>query len=440
MPTPRTEYRYPCESCGASLRFTPGQTVLTCEYCGHTQNISPGAARAPGRQETGGSAGEAVLLPEPRTGRALQWDAAHKSPELTEIPLEKGLRLDQASGDFVEDVQTLSCPNCGAKIDIESRVQATLCPFCATPVVTDTGVTRQIKPQGILPFVLDEAKARKALEDWLGSLWFAPNGVLQYARRGRAMSGVYSPFWTFDAATVSDYSGQRGDYYYETRYVTREVNGRMQQVAEQVRRVRWRPVSGRVARDFNDVLVLAATSLPRGYTDGLAPWDLSQLRSYNPEYIAGFLAEGYTVALADGHTIARDQMEGVITGDVRRDIGGDEQMISGIQTQYSAETFKHILLPIWTAAYKYNGKSYRFVVNGQTGRVQGERPWSVWKIAFAVLLVLAAIAAFMYFQQAGSGSYGSDVGYSSPSSSSGYRYPDDSGGGSSGGDYVIRGY
>ena len=78
--------------------------------------------------------------------------------------------------------------------------------------------------------------------------------------------------------------------------------------------------------------------------------------------------------------------------DVRRDIGGDEQRVHSVDTDWSDETFKHILLPIWTAAYKYNGKSYRFLVNGQTGEVQGERPWSVWKIAFAV--ILAAILVF----------------------------------------------
>jgi hypothetical protein len=61
-------------------------------------------------------------------------------------------------------------------------------------------------------------------------------------------------------------------------------------------------------------------------------------------------------------------------------------------------TFKHVLLPVWMAAYRYKGKSYRFVVNGQTGRVQGERPWSAVKIAIAVIigLALAAGAAYLY--------------------------------------------
>ena len=83
-------------------------------------------------------------------------------------------------------------------------------------------------------------------------------------------------------------------------------------------------------------------------------------------------------------------MAQVIQSDVRHDIGGDEQRIDAVDTDWSDETFKHILLPVWMAAYRYRGKSFRFVVNAQTGEVQGERPWSAWKIAFAVLLVLIA--------------------------------------------------
>ena len=400
MPTPPSQYRYPCENCGASLEFSPGQQSLVCPYCGHEQHIGPGPARAPSRQNRDGPWGDQAILETPTTGRALQWDASHKAPALVEIPLDQGLNLDRAS-DLTQAVRTLSCPNCGAKVEVTSDQHATACPFCATAVVTDTGTTRLLKPQGVLPFVITQEQAKAALESWLKGLWFAPSGLTAYARRGKRMNGIYSPFWTFDAATRSAYSGARGDWYYETVWVTRQVNGQNQRVAQQVRRTRWTPVSGQVARDFNDVLVLAASSLPRRITDALTPWDLSHLVPYRPEYLAGFLAEGYTIPLASGHDIARQEMAGVISMDVRRAIGGNEQQVGSIQTRHHAETFKHILLPVWTAAYRYNGTSYRFVVNGQSGRVQGERPWSVWKIALAGMLALVLVLALLWLNQQG---------------------------------------
>jgi len=200
------------------------------------------------------------------------------------------------------------------------------------------------------------------------------------------------PYWTYDADTKSSYRGERGTVYYTTRTVVR--NGK--RVQERVAKVRWTPAAGRVARFFDDVLVLASQSLPKAYTDALEPWDLSGLKPYQPQYLAGFRAEAYTVDLPEGYDEARQKMARVIERDVRFDIGGDQQRIHDIDTDIRDVTFKHILLPVWLAAYKYQGRTFRFVVNGQTGRVQGERPWSAIKITFAVMFGLAVAAGIGY--------------------------------------------
>lgn len=351
------EHRFPCEACGADMRFEPGADRMVCDHCGNVAEIEG--------------------LGPSHWGIAEQdYRAALRRPD----------GLEQ------EVTRVLSCPNCAAQIEFSPEVHAAECPYCATPVVTDTGAHRHIKPQAIAPFVLSEDAARRAMTAWLGRLWFAPNGLAAYARKGRRMSGVYAPFWTYDAATRSRYSGERGTVYYTTRTVMRD--GKPTTV--RVQKVRWRRVSGAVARAFDDLLVLAARSLPKGLTDALPPWRLSDLVPYTPELIAGFRAEGYTVALEDGMDEARAEMDRMIARDVRFDIGGDRQRIHGIETQISDVTFKHILLPIWVAAYKYNGKSYRFVVNGQTGKVAGERPYSIWKIAGAVVLGALLAGALGY--------------------------------------------
>jgi DNA-directed RNA polymerase subunit RPC12/RpoP len=367
---PAEEHRYPCEQCGANLRYAPGQTKLVCDYCGHAQTIAPA-----GRE---------------------------KLAAMAEVDLAAGLAA-RIPASLVEETRATKCPSCGAKFDFDPTVHAAECPFCATPVVADTGLDRHIKPQAVLPFRLTEDAARQALTRWLGSLWFAPNGVRDYARRGRRMQGIYTPFWTFDADTASRYTGMRGDHYYETR-TRRGPKGETR--TERVQKTRWTPAAGRVARHFDDVVVLASRSLPRGHVDSLEPWDLSALEPYRPDYLAGFRAEGYTIELAEGHAMARERMKRVIENDVRRAIGGDVQKITSLSTDWSGETFKHILLPIWLAAYKFRGKSYRFVVNGQTGEVKGERPYSWIKIAFAIVLgaILAAGAAYLiHLQEQGGG-------------------------------------
>ncbi|WP_114967078.1 primosomal protein N' (replication factor Y) - superfamily II helicase [Alkalilacustris brevis] len=351
----RQEHRFPCARCGANLRYAPGQISMRCSYCGHQQEI-------PGVDDATRKAAMRPLDLHKTLGRAL--------PEQT-----------------IEETRVLSCPNCGAQVEFDRDVHSAECPFCATPVVTDTGKHRHIKPQAVLPFTLTEADARAAFRKWLAGLWFAPNGLKKFARRDHRLAGVYVPYWAFDADTRSQYHGERGTYYYTGTGKRRR------------RRTRWRRVSGQVSRRFENLLIMASRSLPRRYVRALEPWHLDALEAYDPQFIAGFRAEGYTVALDEGHGLAQERMDEIIREDVRRDIGGDAQRIHSLDTTTANERFRHLLLPLWVAAYRYRGESYRFVVNAQTGKVRGERPWSAWKIAFAVLAGLLALAGFAYLTE-----------------------------------------
>ncbi|MEL6958636.1 MAG: TFIIB-type zinc finger domain-containing protein [Pseudomonadota bacterium] len=352
---PETEHRFPCDNCGADFRFDPAADRLTCDHCGNTQEITQGPWQ-------GGS--------------------------LAELDFRSAVAGDMPEAE-IEETKVIACPNCGAQTEFDETLHAAECPFCATPVVTDTGTHRHIKPKGLLPFAFDEGAARGAMTKWLGSLWFAPSGLQDYARKGRPLAGIYVPYWTFDADTKSAYTGARGTHYYVEKTVVR--NGKRQKVRQ--RKTRWKNVAGRVARFFDDVLVLGSTSLPKRYTDALEPWDLSEMEPYQPEFLAGFRAEGYQVELEVAFKEARAKMDRVIHRDVKFDIGGDAQRVGSVDTKIGTLTFKHVLLPVWLAAYKYRGRTYRFVVNGRTGRVQGERPYSKIKIAIAVLIALIVAGA-----------------------------------------------
>ena len=347
--TPENEHRFPCDACGSDLRFDPGDHQLTCDHCGNTSSIE--------------GAEKPTLAP------------------ISELDYRSALNAELPAAE-IEETRVSKCPNCAAEVEFDADLHATECPFCATPVVTDTVAHRHIKPRGVLPFALSEPQARGAMTDWLGGLWFAPNGLQDYARKGRSMQGIYVPYWTFDADTRTRYTGARGT----VRSTGTGKNRR--------RTTSWRNVSGRVARLFDDVLVLASQSLPRRFTDALEPWDLRALEPYQPSYLAGFRAEGYQIDLRNAFDLARQKMDAVIRRDIKFDIGGDRQRINKVETEISEVTFKHVLLPVWMAAYRYRGKSYRFVVNGRTGRVRGERPWSAWKLAVAVILIALIAAAF----------------------------------------------
>lgn len=362
---PADEFRFPCPECGAEMRFDPDSNKLKCNHCGHEQDFDGEGQSALANTEQDFKAALDNVLP----------------------------------AEDMEETRVTDCSNCGAQVEFEGDTYSKECPFCASPIVLEPRTSKRIKPKGVLPFVLSEDKARDAMTNWLGKLWFAPGNLQEYARKGRKMNGVYVPYWTYDAQTESDYAGQRGTYYYVTERYTTTENGKTVSKTRQVRKVRWRRVSGHISKFFDDVLVLASKALPKRFTDKLAPWDLSALVDFSPNYIAGYSAEAYTVDLREGFTEAEAIMEREIRALVRRDIGGDEQRINALNTSMSNLTFKHILLPVWLAAYKYNGKTYRFVVNGQTGTVKGERPWSKVKIALAVIAGVAVIVAGIFIAQ-----------------------------------------
>ncbi len=359
------EFRFPCAECGSEMRFDPEANKLKCAYCGHEQDFD-------GEGETG------------LANTELDFKAALNN----ELPDEE-----------MEENRITDCSNCGAQVEFEGESYSEACPFCASPIVVEPRTSKQIKPKGVMPFVLSEDKARDAMTEWLGKLWFAPGNLQEYAKKGRKMQGMYVPYWTYDAQSESHYVGERGTYYYVTETYTAEEDGKTVTKTRQVRKTRWHMVSGRVSKFFDDILVLASKALPKRFTDQLTPWDLSALVDYNPSYIAGYQAEAYTVDLQEGFTEAEAIMEREIRALVTRDIGGDEQRINALNTTLSNLTFKHVLLPVWMAAYKYQGKTYRFVVNGQTGKVKGERPWSKAKIALAVVgAVVVVVGGYFLIQ------------------------------------------
>jgi DNA-directed RNA polymerase subunit RPC12/RpoP len=358
------QQHFPCEQCGADQVYQPGTQTLTCTYCGHQNAIRQG------------------------------------TQEIREYSFEQALRaIQQDKLRPLDNTQVVKCPNCAAIFELKQNNHAGDCPFCGTPVVTGTEQTRLFQPKSLLPFLITDKNAHAAFDQWIGSLWFAPSALKDKAKRDEKLLGIYIPYWTYDSHTDSYYRGERGVIYYEQQMVTVIVNGQPRQQMQSVPRVRWTPVSGRVRLFFDDVLVGATHTLPRTILDRLEPWDLPNLIPYNESYLSGFQSEIYQVDLDEGFEQARGVMDSRIYNAIISDIGGDQQRVHSLQTQHSATTFKHVLLPVWSAAFRYNGATYRFVINGRNGKTQGERPYSVVKIVFAALLGITLLGGVGYYME-----------------------------------------
>jgi DNA-directed RNA polymerase subunit RPC12/RpoP len=359
--TPEKIHRYPCPACGANLVFEPKDGALTCPYCGHKEVIPASAEQVQERSY------EEYL--RPRAGQL------------------------QVLAQGALEVQ---CSSCGAIVTFVPPEVARECDFCGAKIVAQPkSADPMVAPEAVLPFHINQQQATVAVRQWLASRWFAPNALKQFARP-EAIDGVYLPYWTYDTHTTSYYTGQRGEHYYETeQYTETDAQGNRVQKTREVRKTRWYPASGTVSRWFDDLLIPATRSLPPNRLFALEPWDLGELKGYEPAYLSGYKAQRYQVELAEGFEQAKQVAARVIEGDVRRDIGGDEQRITNVTTHYAGITFKHILLPVYAGAYRLNQKVYQIVINGRTGEVQGDRPYSFWKIAFLVATILFILLIVM---------------------------------------------
>jgi len=347
-------HQYGCPSCGAALEFAPGTAGMVCPYCQAALGVAG---------DQGGS---------PKHDYATYASAPHTA--LSDLP-----------------PFTLVCRNCGNPQQITAV--AGRCPSCRSPLVVSDDLGGQLKsPDGVVPFVIDRDEAATRFREWTSSRWFAPS-ALKRVGKTETMTGSYLPHWGFDDRTTTDYTGQRGDHYYTTETYTTQQNGQTVTHTRQVQHTRWSHASGRVSRDFVDVLATAVTTPDADLLEKLGPWSTAAATGYRSEYLAGFDSPRYDLAADAGFATAKQEMAAVIQDDCRADIGGDEQRVQEMHTADQDVLFRLLLLPLWIATYLTGGKTFDVFVNANTGEVIGERPYSAVKIVAAVLAALAAIAA-----------------------------------------------
>lgn len=348
---------FPCESCGADLEFSIGQQKLQCPYCGYSKEI-----------EIRGD----VTIVEQDFQAALQ-------------------RLEQQHEDGRTDEtgnQEVHCESCGGTVMFTGTLTSQNCPWCDAAIQRERihTATHRIPVDAVLPFLIEKPKAQMQLKEWINSRWFAPNEFRNRGVDGK-FDGIYLPFWTYDSMTFNVYSGQRGEDYTVT-----VGTGKDQRTETHTR---WYSASGKFQRFFNDILICAANGMPNGLIDELEPWPTEKMIPFTQQVLSGLFARTYDVKLDEGFEVAQQKMRVALEAETRRRIGGDHQRIDSLKTRHDAITFKHLLLPVWTLAYRYHDKTYRVFINAATGEVQGERPYSWAKILLFVLLIAAVVGTII---------------------------------------------
>ncbi len=348
--------KYLCPACGAQAVWTPAKKALICPYCS-----TESAAELQG---------DGTLVDESDLAEALR-----------ALPDEKR--------GWAAERKTVKCQSCQAISVFDEKRVAQACDFCGSPALMNMDdVQSPIRPGSQLPFQISESTVRETIRQWYGSHFWARSDVGDKALTD-TLHGLYLPYWTFDAHIECPWEAEAGYHYYTT-----DDKGNREQ------HTRWEYASGHVSQFHDDLLVPASKGVHASLLAELEPFPTTTaLLPYDPGYLTGWVVEQYQIDLIEAAQNSRSRMTEIVRQECSNQVPGDTQRGLRIAPTFSAQTFKHTLLPVWLLTYTYGSKNYQVAVNGATGKIAGEYPLSWVKITIAVILGLILLAILMQYSQ-----------------------------------------
>ena len=350
------QQKFACPACGAEATWNPAKQALVCSFCGTT---SPAKLDAEG-------------------GRVVEHDL---------VAALRGITDDKRG--WQAEKRYVKCQSCHAISVLDPQRQAQRCEFCGSAQLVAYEQTKEaFRPESVLPFRISEDRARDGIRAWYSRLWLAPNALKRRALTD-TVKGIYLPYWTFDAHVDAAWTAEAGYYYYTTETYT-DGSGRMQ--TRQVQHVRWEPAAGRLQHFFDDDLICASVGVHGALLRGVEPFPTKELVPYDAGYVAGWVVERYQIDLISAAKASREAMDAQLRQMCASQIPGDTYRNLSVQANYSGQTFKHILAPVWLLTYSFGARAFQAVMNGVTGAIQGEYPKSWIKLTLLVIGILIVVA------------------------------------------------
>lgn len=295
------------------------------------------------------------------------------------------------------------CENCGSEVNTTLDQVSYRCPFCDSNYVVELPQksSNDHPPEFIIGFAVTSEKAAELFYQWMKqNSWFRPGDLSARAIMDK-QRGVYLPFWHFSMGADSRWHAQIGEYWYRTEtYTVRNAKGETETRTRQVRETEWFPLSGEHHQYYYGYLVPAGRSLSDSEARDIQPFRLTSLTRYRPYFLAGWMCEDDTVPRATAQSLCEQEFLRREQNAVARFLPGDEHSDLRVETRLTPHDSDLILLPVHILTYRYKDKLYRFIVNGQTGKLIGEKPISAPRIAAAigaVLLILIALVLLIVF-------------------------------------------
>ena len=339
-----------CKNCGHALVFDPTSQKLVCDACAST------------------------FAPEEIEAEAMPY-----REDLEAVSAEKA--YGEKSADTM-DCYVYTCSECGGEIIINGTEASTTCVYCGNPNVVFSRISKQKRPELVLPFAITKEKAIELVHKKIDKGLFIPKDIKHF--KPECVRGIYIPYWIVNA-----------DY---TNAVV--VSGRVRRGKHSVTRYYGR--AGEM--HIKNLPIDASRVLTNESSFRLEPYDLTWLKPFDEDYLAGFYSNVSDVVYDDLRRAAlgraNDYFAEEALGDVH-DGASNKKIISNRPSIRLDRDMVYAMLPAWFITFRYKGKPNTILVNGQSGKVVCGLPWN--KILFCTLLVLTGVivtvAAFLLLRE-----------------------------------------
>ena len=352
-----------CPTCGSNIVYEPELGSMMCRNCGNIYS--------PDTMESRGSLG---------------------------ISKEHDYMGDSdVSGDDKKRHEIV-CNSCGATLIADENTMSTMCPFCGSPALITRRMTREFKPDYIIPFKIDKDQAKDIAKKWLDSRQYVPWGFKNKCRLTN-MTALYVPFWLLDCVVHSEMGG------------TGKNGGRALEV------------NAKMAYHVKGVPFDASVKIANKLMEAIEPYDYKDMVRFESKYLQGFYADKYDQVPTDiTNRIVRriDKFSRDEIGLISHRYQEFEVRSEKNLTWMSDASVKYCLLPVWFMTVEFEGSTYQFAINGQTGEASGQVPTtstadklysvgkitdSVWKfIPVALCLLIPVIMFIISFNSSFTGS------------------------------------
>ena len=325
-----------CPNCGQNLFYDTTHGAMSCKFCGGLFD--------PATLSKVGSFG--VENPEREYDGTL------------EISAEDMTR------------QEIVCNACGAEVITDKNTASTVCVFCGSPAVITRRLSREFKPDRIIPFKIDKAKAMSLFEEHCKTVDHLPRSYSS-KKTFEKFAALYVPTWIVSSDVEVDvaghgHMGKSVDDIYRENYQQDGKNYSTIAWGKAFFRLKNVPFDGE--KHIADRLIAAAE-----------PFDYDEMVPFKSEYLQGYVAEKYDqlpVDMTDKIYRRLDKYALQICDSIN--FGYDKFTTSSEMstTRYNNQSITYALLPVWFMTIEYDGITYQYIVNGQTGKVSGEFPYA----------------------------------------------------------------